>query len=381
MIVFPFNSLFEFETNGYRTRDGHIIRSLSKKNIKILIIYRPIVFWKIIFEKFYLKKFGRLKFCCGKLCIIIKNDNNYHIVPISFRFYSVLKLRKRILPQLYSDISGFCSDFIAKNCNSSGYKILHFSPLSINASGKITYKKTEIFDGIDNLALHPTYKNQYGVIIALYKQSIERCKLVQFNSSSSVLFFKNLFPEYKDKIKFSRNRVDVKKFTDDSVELKSDVDILYIGKIQEMFDVELVKFLVSKLPNRQFFIVGPELKYNHLRELKDKENVYIIGNVSHAEAICYYKSANIFIIPYDVSKQHGGDPIKFYEAFICGLPIVTTNIGDISDFADLDGVFIVNDKQEFWRSIENSDRQPDNREDFHSKLDWDSLAESISDAY
>jgi glycosyltransferase involved in cell wall biosynthesis len=78
-------------------------------------------------------------------------------------------------------------------------------------------------------------------------------------------------------------------------------------------------------------------------------NVHFLGDIHYDKLPSYIMNATICIIPYDIEKQHGGDPIKFYEYFATGLPIVSTKIGEISSFHDNESVFIVN-RSEFVES-------------------------------
>jgi|SRR5271157_2605840 len=112
-------------------------------------------------------------------------------------------------------------------------------------------------------------------------------------------------------------------------------NILFVGMDWERKGgpelVEAFKLVLEKLPSASLIIVGssPEIQM---------PNCQVIGLLDPPELIPYYKSASVFCMP----TKWDPFPIVFMEAMRAGLPIVTTNIGAVSDFIqnDWNGILV-----------------------------------------
>lgn len=99
--------------------------------------------------------------------------------------------------------------------------------------------------------------------------------------------------------------------------------IIYVGAIDTWFDIDLVYFLTKELKNYSFVIIGPaRINLNKLQECK---NVYILGERNYNNIPKYLKNSQCGIIPFkNIELIQSVSPIKLYEYFSCGLPVVAT---------------------------------------------------------
>ena len=112
-------------------------------------------------------------------------------------------------------------------------------------------------------------------------------------------------------------------------------NILFVGMDWERKGgpdlIEAFKLVLEKFPNASLTIVGssPEIQMPNCR---------VIGLIDPPELIPYYKEASVFCMP----TRRDPFPIVFMEAMQAGLPIVTTNIGAVSDFIqnDWNGILV-----------------------------------------
>jgi glycosyltransferase involved in cell wall biosynthesis len=89
---------------------------------------------------------------------------------------------------------------------------------------------------------------------------------------------------------------------------------------------------VKKNPNIVFLVVGkgPDLEKVKLQAsmLGIAANFKLAGFVSDPDLPSYYNAADLFVLP---SKSGEGLPLVALEAMACGLPVVATNVGGISE--------------------------------------------------
>jgi glycosyltransferase involved in cell wall biosynthesis len=91
--------------------------------------------------------------------------------------------------------------------------------------------------------------------------------------------------------------------------------------------------LFNNFPNTVLMIVGggedmEELTRKAL-DLGIEENTRFIGHVNPNEIPLYYSLADVSVDPvYDNSAARGRSPLKLFESWICGVPFVSSNVGE-----------------------------------------------------
>ncbi len=96
--------------------------------------------------------------------------------------------------------------------------------------------------------------------------------------------------------------------------------------------VDAANIAVKKNPKVVFLVVGkgPDLDSVKVRveELGIQNNFRLTGFVSDEDLPFYYNAADFFVLP---SKSGEGLPLVALEAMACGLPVIATNVGGISE--------------------------------------------------
>jgi glycosyltransferase involved in cell wall biosynthesis len=192
------------------------------------------------------------------------------------------------------------------------------------------------FDAQDNLLKHAFYKDITN-LAAYYQFCLDEADFISTNSAETAEWFKQQRPDSMH----IPNGVDDQIFNPDlSFETPADMNSIsspivgYAGKMQEMFDVSLMAHAALELPDVNFVFIGQELDSNWMKSLWRYPNTYYLGDKRYSKLPQYLASFDICIIPYNLERQHGVDPIKFYEYLAMGKPIVTTNIGGAGVFRD-----------------------------------------------
>jgi glycosyltransferase involved in cell wall biosynthesis len=98
---------------------------------------------------------------------------------------------------------------------------------------------------------------------------------------------------------------------------------VYVGAIEEWFDVDLLLRVAQGLPGVSFVLIGEGKAA--LKALRRLPNVFILGRRPYQQVPDYLKHAAVGLIPFRHSRlTRAVNPIKLYEYMACGLPVVAT---------------------------------------------------------
>jgi glycosyltransferase involved in cell wall biosynthesis len=130
----------------------------------------------------------------------------------------------------------------------------------------------------------------------------------------------------------------------------------YIGNIRSWIDFDLLEYIIEKFPNYSFVFVGSVDKDSEkiLKRLFEKyHNISLTGRVQYDDIPQYLRYFDVGIIPFKTNKfMESANPNKFYEYIGSGVPVVTTNIGDIKNkYSHI--ARVANSKYEFADQIES----------------------------
>jgi len=96
--------------------------------------------------------------------------------------------------------------------------------------------------------------------------------------------------------------------------------------------IESAKKAIKKNPRLVFLVVGKgpdfEKVKEKIEELGMQENFRLTGFISDEGLPFYYNVADFFVLP---SKSGEGLPLVALEAMACGVPVIATNVGGISE--------------------------------------------------
>lgn len=353
VVCIPFHDYKLALSEGFRTRDSHIYSSLECLDYvkRIVIFNRPTLLLQKIIGKKNFNTGGEVIFKDMTITIQRFNSKYYVVDCKDFSLIDPIIKGKSFIPELYlRNLHNYMKALAVLDV--SKFVSYESSPLTREFTSQI-YPITKIFDGVDNLCKHTTYVNMKSWLKCEYKKIIDGYDFIYFNSKESIEYFqcsdkKNVF--------FLSNGADFKKFQGEYVipkQLESFTQRIgvYAGKMQSMFDIDLVKKLSIDHPDVDWVFLGKDLEGNIKQEFYSYRNINFLGDIHYDELPDFIKAADFCIIPYRVDKQHGGDPIKFYEYYSSGAPIVSTPIGNISKFHDGESVHIVT-RDDFSAAVE-----------------------------
>jgi glycosyltransferase involved in cell wall biosynthesis len=96
--------------------------------------------------------------------------------------------------------------------------------------------------------------------------------------------------------------------------------------------IDSAKEAIKKNPKIIFLVVGKGPDFEKIREriesFEIEKNFKLSGFVSDKNLPFYYNTADFFVLP---SKSGEGLPLVALEAMACGVPVIATNVGGISE--------------------------------------------------
>lgn len=139
-------------------------------------------------------------------------------------------------------------------------------------------------------------------------------------------------------------------------------DVLFVGAIADWLDFELIGHIVRQNPDMQFRFVGPvqgERARASLSRLSAFGNVTCSGKVPYDQVWRYIVGTRVGIIPFDCRQElvHHVDPIKIYEYFSMGKPVVVTDWREVRRHGDY--CTIARSPEEFEAAIRSAINQSD----------------------
>ncbi|WP_194436572.1 glycosyltransferase [Vibrio fluminensis] len=124
----------------------------------------------------------------------------------------------------------------------------------------------------------------------------------------------------------------------------------FVGQLDESFDLELAVHLVEKFPDYKFRFIGPVKVDEYQKVLERYSNVELMGYVDYALLPNYLATFDLAVCLYKPNKfNRYRNPLKIYEYFSYGIPVVTTDCDLEADVASL--LSVVNDHNAFSNAV------------------------------
>jgi len=129
-----------------------------------------------------------------------------------------------------------------------------------------------------------------------------------------------------------------------------------VGSIASWQDYDLLQFVAESHPAWSLAMIGPIHDMQDTEELKRLQrapNVHFLGRKPPDEIPRYMNACDVCLIPYKVNGQTtNAGPLKLYEYFACGKPVVSVDVPAVRPFAEL--IYIADNKEMFAQCIEKA---------------------------
>ena len=234
-----------------------------------------------------------------------------------------------------------------------------------------------IFDSVDS----PSGPFQFWNANDSYKRSLKEADIVLATAKSLYETAKEkndnvvLVPNACDFEHFHNNKEPTPKIFN---KLKGPV-VTYMGAVASWLDRQLIRESAMEYPDYNFLIIGANFD-SDIGNMPD--NVHILGHLDYNALPPYVNNSDVLTIPFKAKDRviQCANPIKMYEYFATGNPVVTTAMPETK----IPGVYWGRDKYEYIGYIEKAVNEKENKKDrrvkFARKNTWAHRAQTISDA-
>ncbi|MBK9121420.1 MAG: glycosyltransferase [Phycisphaerales bacterium] len=198
-----------------------------------------------------------------------------------------------------------------------------------------------VYDCIDDLAVHVPRKELAPQFAAWERALVAR-------SSGGVVVAERLGTRLRAQrpelpLATIRNGVDAALFAERAAALPRPVDVPadrsvvgFVGALYEWIDWEMIRVVAHALPDVAFVLIGPEDGRGSPHVLASLPNVHLLGPRPYAQVPAYMAAFTAGWVPF-LQDEIGAaaNPVKIYEYFAVGCPVVTTPVADTELFGDL----------------------------------------------
>jgi GT2 family glycosyltransferase/glycosyltransferase involved in cell wall biosynthesis len=125
----------------------------------------------------------------------------------------------------------------------------------------------------------------------------------------------------------------------------------YFGAIAEWFDVEAIRKAAEAHPDWVFVLIG--YHSDEIREALSRENIHFPGEVSYQSLPAYLSVFDVCTIPFKrIPLTEATNPVKLYEYFASGKPVVARALPEIERYGDL--AYLYDTPEDFVTKLESA---------------------------
>jgi hypothetical protein len=192
----------------------------------------------------------------------------------------------------------------------------------------ILYDCHDLLEGFDRLP---------RAVAAAEGELFQASDFVAFTSQNLMDLMIGRMPSLRGKAALVRNAADPRDFATraNSAMTSASPIIGYMGALDHWFDTEAVAEAARAHPRWTFELVG-RVEDPRIRRLREFRNVRFVDEVPYAQVPEYLASWNAAMIPFLRNPLTlATNPIKMYEYYNAGLPVVSTRLPEVELFGNL----------------------------------------------
>ncbi len=154
----------------------------------------------------------------------------------------------------------------------------------------------------------------------------------------------------------------------------------YFGAIADWFDSKLIEYVAAARQNYTFVLIGHTFG-SDIRKLQEFQNVHFLGERPYSELPKYLAGFDVCLIPFkNTALIEATHPVKIYEYFATGKPVVATKLTELLPVSDI--CYLADDKEDFLSKIDIAVKEQDKslrdkRKEFAKNNTWQHRFETL----
>ncbi|RDE10930.1 MAG: hypothetical protein C4K48_13085 [Candidatus Thorarchaeota archaeon] len=236
---------------------------------------------------------------------------------------------------------------ISRQCREYHIDVLHIQMNSGSTEFILPYFKRSLPPLV--VTYHLAYAAGGSLYTALFgiawKASLFACRkydeVILVDPSQKPYFLKSGFSE--DNVSVIKNGVDINLFKPDTRKKQDDetVNFVYVGRLSYDKGVHLLldafRIYHRENPKTKLTLIGDGMLKRQIDGHVDDGSLCWLGTMNHDEIPAVLQKMDAFVIPQNI----GGLGMSVLEAMGCGLPVITTAIGETVRLLDKDEGILV----------------------------------------
>jgi len=334
VLAYPMHGQGKFTTEGYRTRDAHLVEWLGRLTGGrggVAVVSRP--------EPVVLRAAGALRRVGGP-----RGDGGgvaagTHPVETTTWRLPDPRDRRRWWTRSADAYPGLPDDW--RDVPAVVWN--PFTALALPRSNPFVTGRTTVLDLLDDWSVHHAFAGIRADVERAYSAAFASACHVTANGEGTVALARRFG---RDDVVLLPNGCDPERF-DDTSAASGPLTVGYVGKIGRRLDLDGIIDCIEAEPEVGFVFAGPVLDRGYRRPLASMPNVTLLGDVHYDDVPALLRSFDVGWVPHRVGSsggspggEVGGDIIKTYEYRAAGLPVLTTPV-DGCDSRGLDGVTVL----------------------------------------
>jgi len=193
-------------------------------------------------------------------------------------------------------------------------------------------------------------------LVAAEQRQLRDADLALFSSEGLREHFAASDPSLAGRAIILRNAVDIEQFSAPGG-MAPPSTAVYTGALAQWFDVDAIHAAARATPECSISLIGhPETR--QVRELASEPNVHLMGEVPYKQLPSLVGQARVGLIPFHLNPLTlATNPIKLYEYFSLGMPVVSSRLPEVEQFRDL--VYISSGSAGFGAALQDALREDD----------------------
>lgn len=194
-----------------------------------------------------------------------------------------------------------------------------------------TYAGQIVYDCMDNYDVLGTLPAFQEIICSQEKELCSRADIIFASSTMLQTKICSRNPDKESRVHLIRNGCNGRLYPRTSGFHEGKIYAGYVGTIAEWFDFDLLLESLERIPELEYFLIGPVLAENP----PIHQRIHYLGTVAHEDLFDKIKEMDCMVMPFRLNDiVLSVDPVKLYEYISWQKNIITVDYPEIRRFGD-----------------------------------------------